>query len=110
MKPLSGSKKTNQIKSNFRQEMPKMPYLPACVKRHYVSIYPSNTQIRMYLKEKIENRQLGIAGSTGVVLWSIKPSSLRALTGCWSLRMAFASTCLTRSRVTLKILPTSSNV
>ena len=23
------------IKANFRQEMPKMPYLPACVKRHY---------------------------------------------------------------------------
>ncbi len=22
-------------KANFRQEMPKMPYLPACVKRHY---------------------------------------------------------------------------
>ena len=28
-------KKTNPNKPNFRQEMPKMPYLPACVKRHY---------------------------------------------------------------------------
>ena len=44
------------------------------------------------------------------VLWSRKPSSLRERTGCWSLRMALASTCLTRSRVTLKILPTSSSV
>ncbi len=26
---------SNPIKPNFRQEMPKMPYLPACVKRHY---------------------------------------------------------------------------
>jgi len=39
-----------------------------------------------------------------------KPSSLRARTGCWSLRMALASTCRTRSRVTLKIRPTSSSV
>jgi len=30
-----GSGKTKPIKANFRQEMPKMPYLPACVKRHY---------------------------------------------------------------------------
>ena len=44
------------------------------------------------------------------VLWSIKPSSFRARTGCWSLRIALASTCRTRSRVTLKILPTSSSV
>ena len=28
-------KKTNPNKPNFRQEMPKMHYLPACVKRHY---------------------------------------------------------------------------
>ena len=48
--------------------------------------------------------------TTGTVLWSRKPSSLRALTGCCNFRMAFASTCLTRSRVTLKILPTSSSV
>ena len=26
---------SNPIKLNFRQEMPKKPYLPACVKRHY---------------------------------------------------------------------------
>jgi len=26
---------SNPIKGNFRQEMPKKPYLPACVKRHY---------------------------------------------------------------------------
>jgi len=43
-------------------------------------------------------------------LWSRKPSSLRARTGCWSFLMALASTCRTRSRVTLKILPTSSRV
>jgi hypothetical protein len=32
-----GKNKPNSkpIKANFRQEMPKMPYLPACVKRHY---------------------------------------------------------------------------
>ena len=41
---------------------------------------------------------------------SKKPSSLRARTGCCSLRMALASTWRTRSRVTLKILPTSSSV
>jgi hypothetical protein len=41
---------------------------------------------------------------------SRKPSSLRARTGCCSLRMALASTWRTRSRVTLKILPTSSSV
>ena len=41
---------------------------------------------------------------------SRKPSSFRARTGCCSLRMALASTCRTRSRVTLKILPTSSSV
>jgi len=41
---------------------------------------------------------------------SRKPWSLRARTGCCSLRMALASTCRTRSRVTLKILPTSSSV
>ncbi len=35
MKPPSGPKKQTQFKPNFRQEMPKMPYLPACVKRHY---------------------------------------------------------------------------
>ncbi len=35
MKPPSGPEKTNPNKANFRQEMPKMPYLPACVKRHY---------------------------------------------------------------------------
>jgi len=44
------------------------------------------------------------------VLWSMKPSSLRDRTGCCSFLIAFASTCLTRSRVTLKILPTSSSV
>jgi hypothetical protein len=38
------------------------------------------------------------------------PSSFRARTGCCNLRMAFASTCRTRSRVTLKIRPTSSSV
>ncbi len=36
MKPPSGPEKTNPNKANFRQEMPKMPYLPTCVKRHYV--------------------------------------------------------------------------
>ncbi|GEM_PF-2576218 len=46
----------------------------------------------------------------GMVMFSRNPSSLRARTGCWSLRMAFASTCRTRSRVTLKIFPTSSSV
>lgn len=39
-----------------------------------------------------------------------KPSSLRARTGCWSLRIALASTWRTRSRVTLKMRPTSSSV
>jgi hypothetical protein len=36
--PLAGLKNkpnSNPIKPNFRQEMPKMPYLPACLKRHY---------------------------------------------------------------------------
>ncbi len=47
--------------------------------------------------------------ATGVTL-SRNPSSFRDRTGCWSLRIAFASTCRTRSRVTLKILPTSSSV
>ena len=37
-------------------------------------------------------------------------SKKRARTGCWSLRIAFASTWRTRSRVTLKIRPTSSSV
>ena len=41
---------------------------------------------------------------------SRNPCSLRARTGCWSLRIALASTWRTRSRVTLKILPTSSSV
>jgi hypothetical protein len=41
---------------------------------------------------------------------SRNPSSFRDRTGCWSLRMALASTWRTRSRVTLKILPTSSSV
>ncbi len=35
MKPPYGPKKQTQFKPNFRQEMPKMSYLPACVKRHY---------------------------------------------------------------------------
>ena len=35
MKPPSGPKKTNPNKPNFHQEMPKMLYLPACLKRHY---------------------------------------------------------------------------
>jgi len=38
------------------------------------------------------------------------PSSFRALTGCCSFRIAFASIWRTRSRVTLKIRPTSSRV
>ena len=56
------------------------------------------------------------AGSKSIIVYALsarpstKPSSLRLRTGCWSLRMAFASICRTRSRVTLKILPTSSNV
>ena len=41
---------------------------------------------------------------------SMKPASLRLRTGCCSLRMALASTWRTRSRVTLKIRPTSSRV
>ena len=41
---------------------------------------------------------------------SRNPSSLLARTGCWSLRMAFASIWRTRSRVTLKTRPTSSSV
>ena len=41
---------------------------------------------------------------------SRKPSSCRLRTGCWSLRTALASIWRTRSRVTLKIRPTSSRV
>ena len=37
-------------------------------------------------------------------------SSCRLLTGCCNLRTALASICLTRSRVTLKMRPTSSSV
>ena len=39
--PIGHLVKTNPIKPNFRQEMPKMPYLPACVKRHYASTVKS---------------------------------------------------------------------
>ena len=41
---------------------------------------------------------------------STNPRSLRLRTGCWSFLIALASTWRTRSRVTLKILPTSSSV
>src|SRR5438067_1550725 len=41
---------------------------------------------------------------------SRKPSSCRLRTGCCSLRTAFASIWRTRSRVTLKMRPTSSRV
>jgi len=39
-----------------------------------------------------------------------KPSNFLARTGCCNLRIALASTWRTRSRVTLKIRPTSSSV
>ena len=41
---------------------------------------------------------------------SRNPSSIRLRTGCCSFRTALASICRTRSRVTLKIRPTSSRV
>lgn len=41
---------------------------------------------------------------------STKLARARARYGCWSLRTAFDSICRTRSRVTEKILPTSSRV
>ena len=33
---FSHAAKTNPIKPNFRQEMPKMTYLPSCLKLHYI--------------------------------------------------------------------------
>ena len=41
---------------------------------------------------------------------SRNPANCPLRTGCWSLRTALASICRTRSRVTLKIRPTSSRV
>ena len=46
----------------------------------------------------------------GQPVLSRKPSSCRLRTGCWSLRTALASIWRTRSRVTLKMRPTSSSV
>ena len=46
----------------------------------------------------------------GQPVLSRKPSSCRLRTGCCSLRTALASIWRTRSRVTLKIRPTSSSV
>ena len=41
---------------------------------------------------------------------SRKPTSSWLRLGCWSLRTALASICRMRSRVTLKMCPTSSSV
>ena len=55
---------------------------------------------------RLSDRRL-VAGSTGTLEEALE---LPARTGCWSLRMALASIWRTRSRVTLKIRPTSSSV
>ena len=56
----------------------------------------------------------GVAGckssTPAVMRLSRNPKSFRDRVGCWSLRTALASICRTRSRVTEKILPTSSRV
>ncbi len=53
---------------------------------------------------------LSLMSTAGATMRSKKPDSLRERTGCCSLRTALASICRTRSRVTEKILPTSSSV